>query len=57
MKDDEKFLWKDYNKLINFDYMSLYADIRLDTESMIREINKKRLNENRKEKLERLNSL
>jgi hypothetical protein len=57
MKDDEKFLWKDYNKLINFDYMSLYEDIRLDTESMIREINKKILNENRKEKLERLNSL
>jgi hypothetical protein len=57
MKDDEKFLWKDYNKLINFDYMSLYENIRLDTESMIREIHKKVLNENRKEKLERLNNL
>ena len=50
----EEDMWKDYNKIINFDYQSLYSEIHFLNDDMIREINKKRLKESRIEKLKRI---
>jgi len=57
MRDDNEYRWQKLSEVVTFDYMSLYPEMHLDIESITREINKKRLNEKRKEKLERLNNL